>query len=94
VHEPALTHRRPATGRVDEPHLPAQDAAAQVQRLGMVQHLHPGQVDPVVVDGEAQIQPVRQVDDALVLDHPATDLVAQAVVAPRRIGTRVVHTVG
>ena len=60
----------------------------------MLQHLHGSQVHPLpVVEGEAQVEPIGQVDRALVLHGATADLVDQSVEETRRVRAGMVNVV-
>ena len=65
--------------------------AAQVELLAVFVERDVGDVEPLaVLDPEGQVEPVRQVDERLVLHFAAGHDAPQRVVAPGRIGAGVV----
>ena len=69
--------------RIDEPRRAPQHPAAHVQLDPMAQYAHAGDVHPVPgLDDEPQVEPVREVHHALVLDVLPARLVRHAVVDP------------
>jgi hypothetical protein len=94
-HQPALDDPRGPAGGIAQAGVPQEDPLAQVQLLPVLQDLVAGQVQPgPAVDAQGGDEPVGQVDDALVHDLVAVDVVGEAVVRPGDIGAGVVHTVG
>lgn len=108
VYESGLHHGDPAALRVTEPHPSRQRALAQIQDLSVLQQRtvvggEPGagrgaaveiRVGGSVAGPKAQRQPVRQVDDVLVLDRTSGYGRGQPVVAARRVGPRIVRGAG
>ena len=95
VHEAALAHGGVPPDGVDEPECAHEQAAPHVQGQAVLDDLDVGHGEPgTVLDGEAEIQPVRHVDHALGLHGLAADVVAEAVEAARGVGPRIVDAVG
>ena len=95
MHETALAHGGVPPDGVDEPECAHEQAAPHVQGQAVLDDLDVGHGEPgTVLDGEAEIQPVRHVDHALGLHDLAADVVAEAVEAARGVGPRIVDAVG
>jgi hypothetical protein len=70
-------------------------AVVQIELLPVFEHLHAIKAQPVaVLNPQHQRQPVRQVDQILVLDLAPGDLGHEAIVAAGEIGAGIVHAVG
>src|SRR6185437_6673375 len=68
VNKPALDNPRFSTLAVPDSHVALVEATAQIERLAIGQDLDPTQVEPVAVaDAEGNGQPVRKVDQVLML---------------------------
>ena len=88
----ALQHPGDSSGRVAESELPDQFGMPKVHGLLIAQHLGGIDIKPVApVDAELQRQPVRQIDQALILDANTGDVVGETVVQTGGIGSRVVQ---
>ena len=79
---------------VVETHPPREQRPAQVELLPVFGELDLRDVEPLaILDPEAEGEPVRQVDDRLVLHLAARHLARQPVVEAGRVGARVVDPV-
>ena len=95
VHDPAAGHRRLAPLTVAHAHPADQHALPEIQLLRIVEDLDAPQVQPVSpFRPEAQRQPVRQVDEVLVLDLAAGEFRHPPIVAAGQIGAGIMHLVG
>jgi hypothetical protein len=94
VHEPSTGNCRLPALAVAQAHLAHQHALLEVQLLAEGEDLDAAQVEPVpACRTEAQEQPVGQVDEVFVLDHPPGDVGLETVVATGEVGARVVYVV-
>lgn len=90
VDETALADRRAPAGGIDEMQRTDQEAAPHVELDALLQDGRRGRHQPIaVLDRHAEVEPVREVDEGSGSRGDATDFVAQAVVAPGRVGDRV-----
>ena len=92
--EPALRHLGLTALGVVETQPPREQRAAQVEFLTVFGEPDHGDVEPLaILDPETEGEPVRQVDDRLVLHLAARHLAGQPVVTAGRIGARIVDAV-
>ena len=95
MHEAPALQRRLPPRPVAQAHRALQYPLLQVQLLAVGQDLDRQQVEPVAaLRPEGDRQPVRQVDEVLVLDNPPGDLGGEAIIAAGEVGPGIMRIVG
>ena len=93
--EAALFPARGAAAGIAKAQRAQQQPLAQVELLTVVQHLDVVGAEPsAVLDPQHEHQPVRDVDEVLVLDRPAGELGYQTIVAAGKVRAGIVDVVG
>ena len=93
--QPLLVPARAAPGRVLEGEAAGQEATLGIERQVVAVDSDVVDAEPLaILDLEGQRQPVRYVDQVLVLDVPVADPAGQAVVEPGDVAARVVVAAG
>ena len=71
-----------------------QHAAPQIELLAIGQDLDSSGIEPVVIaDAKLEREPVGEIDEVLVLDHPAGNIGAHPVVAAGEVGAGIVNVI-
>jgi len=92
--ESALPQSR-AAAILLEPERADQRSPSEVQFLAIVEEPDASFVEPVTAtQADPERRPVGQVDQVLVLNHPARNVRTQAVISPRQVRAGIVHAVG
>ena len=71
-----------------------QHAAPQIEFLAIRQEFDGPRIEPVLIgDPKLEREPIGEIDEILVLDHPAGNIGAQSVVAAGEVGPRIVNVI-
>ena len=95
VDEPGLGDPNPVSGPIDDLNVSFQHPASQVQLLAVLENFHVSQAKPLrSIDAEGDGEPVRLVDQVLVLDLATVDGAGGTAVPAGQVRSGVVHLIG